>query len=143
MKTCTRCNVAQTETEFYFRDKRKTTLRPICKSCSKKYCNYYQKKNRERFSSYKRNYSKDLRKKFLETYGTRCSCCEDSREFTLTLDHITPVGGWKKGLRRSSKAEYFKALQEYRPDVYQVLCYSCNHCKRALSKCPCGTKYGQ
>jgi hypothetical protein len=151
MKTCSKCHISKDGSEFYKGDPRKGGLSNYCKGC---YTSYYaQNKNRivERQRRYRKteegkllcrkrqsNYYKLTRLEFLQMYGKRCSCCGDSRECFLTLDHITPLR--YRGKR--SFVEYKKALKSYRPDLYQVLCFNCNCLKGDKEKCPCrGVSY--
>ena len=77
--------------------------------------------------------------KFFEMYGNKCACpgCNEKNKGFLTLDHVIsnnsmPVDKRKKGLKA-----YRDAIREYRPDLYQVLCYNCNCAKNRNDEvCP-------
>lgn len=85
-----------------------------------------------RSDAQKRHYTK-LKNKFLEMYGTRCSCCGETIVEFLTVEHIN---GQTKSNRETTHAALRNATKEYRPDVYDVLCMNCNHAKGKLGICP-------
>lgn len=71
-----------------------------------------------------KNYMKKLYNDFFIMYGDRCSLCGESVRGFLTLDHINNDANGRR-----SKEEYRRAVKEYKPDEFQVLCYNCNECK--------------
>jgi hypothetical protein len=108
----------------------------------KKYRKQYYKENppdrTEYHKWYEENY-RDKRKslylgyksKFFEMYGNQCSCCGESTKEFLTIEHIQGQIGQKK-----DSWAYRKATNEYRPDLYEVLCMNCNFSKGKYGYCP-------
>lgn len=97
---------------------------------------YHQKwyaENKERVLSIQRKHYADLRNKFLDMYGRICTCCGESCVDFLTIEHIQGQQG--KDRKVGDKA-YLIAIKEYRPDLYEVLCYNCNCAKGKLGYCP-------
>ena len=69
------------------------------------------------------------RKRFLEMYGDSCKICGEKEFQFLTLDHVN------NDMIRGNNylCEYYKAIREYRPDMFQVLCYNCN-CRKMIEQ---------
>jgi hypothetical protein len=115
---------------------------------NRKKCNDYQKKwerdnpNRtgmlKRKCDYQKQRNKKIREKFIEMYGGKCSCCGESDVIFLTMDHINNDGNKRRGKYGCNNLkEYSLAIKEYRPDMFQVLCYNCNHAKHLNGgECP-------
>lgn len=118
------------------------------KEKTKEYQRVYRENNRERVSGYgkksypkhkegKREYQRRLTAKykttFLEMYGNACSCCGESMYDFLTIEHRQ---GQEKASRRTGLVAYRDAVKEYRPDLYEVLCWNCNCAKGKLGYCP-------
>lgn len=99
--------------------------------------NEYGKKNYPKYKESKREYQRNLTNKyknqFLEMYGGSCSCCGESINDFLTIEH---KHGQQKISRRTGLAAYRDAVQEYRPDLYEVLCWNCNCARGKLGYCP-------
>jgi hypothetical protein len=77
-----------------------------------------------------RNRNKNLRKKFFEMYGNKCVCCGESEYIFLTMDHVQNDGNKRRErYGNNNLKEYRTAIKEYQPEIYQVLCYNCNHAK--------------
>ncbi len=74
------------------------------------------------------------RAKFLQMYGVKCACCGETMEEFLTIEHKLGQTGVRK--KESASAAYRKAVQDYRPDLYEVLCMNCNHSKGVRGYCP-------
>jgi 5-methylcytosine-specific restriction endonuclease McrA len=76
-----------------------------------------------------------LRLQVFAAYGGRCVCCGESNPDKLTLDHITPLNGRKRG------DAYKQAIAANFPrDRFQVLCRKCNSRKGTGPACPCQQK---
>lgn len=97
--------------------------------CKKKYYkNTDLSRERGRMKYYE--YRNDL----LNMYGNICACCGESNNDILTLDHINNDGhkyiveGQNRGSRTSSERK--RALKEYKPDEFQILCANCNNSKK-------------
>lgn len=114
----------------------------------KEYHKVYAKTHRDKMSGYakkgyrkhkdnKREYQRELRTKyknrFLDMYGDCCSCCGESIKDFLTIEHKQ---GQQKATRRTGLVAYRDSIKEYRPDLYDVLCWNCNCAKGHLGYCP-------
>lgn len=65
---------------------------------------------------------------FLSAYGGKCSCCGEDDPRFLTLDHVHNDG--KED--RNGRPNYIimrQAVTNFRPDLYQILCFNCNFAK--------------
>jgi len=100
-----------------------------------------------------------LKAKFLMMYGYFCACCGEPNPKFLTLDHVNQDGvrareqiGFhtvKRDGKESPPIPHIiyprpyqalrDAIQEYRPDRFQILCYNCN-CARAHNDGVCPHK---
>ena len=136
LKVCNICLLEKKKSEFYLNV-------GCCKEC---YCRkrrdnpktkisgkIYKEKNKELLFSYQKSRAVFLKMKFLEMYGKKCSCCGESEYEFLTIDHIIPRT--YENRNETGVKAYFKAISEYKPDLYQVLCYNCN-CGRRHGICP-------
>ena len=92
----------------------------------------YREENKEKNHAYGKKHALKIKTKFIEMYGGKCTCCSEEQIEFLTLDHIDYC---TKGKGETGNKAYMKALREYRPDLYQVLCYNCN-CARRHGVCP-------
>lgn len=114
----------------------------------KEYHKNYSRTHRDKFNEYgkkdyaknkdgKREYQRKLTAKykttFLEMYGKACSCCGETIYDFLTIEHKQ---GQEKVTRRTGLVAYRDAVKEYRPDLYEVLCWNCNCAKGKLGYCP-------
>lgn len=81
-----------------------------------------------------------IKDKFFDTYGRKCNCpgCSEIRREYLTLDHVQNDGAIRKKEHHGrGLGEYRRAIREYRPDIYQTLCFNCNCGKeRNGGSCP-------
>lgn len=97
----------------------------------------YGKNNYPKYKENKREYQRGLTNKFkhmfLEMYRKACSCCGESLFDFLTIEHKQ---GQQKSTRRTGLVAYRDAVKEYRPDLYDVLCWNCNCAKGKLGYCP-------
>lgn len=71
---------------------------------------------------------------FFEMYGSVCICCGEIIVEFLTLEHKLGQVGKKR--KETSYGAYKKAIKEYNPDLYEVLCLNCNHAKGRFGYCP-------
>ena len=99
--------------------------------------NEYGKKNYPKYKESKREYQRKLaaryKKEFLSMYGNVCSCCGESEFEFLTIEHKE---GQTKETRRTGLVAYRDAVKEYRPDLFEILCWNCNCAKGKLGYCP-------
>lgn len=112
---------------------------------------YYQK-NKEKMDNYSKEYHRNYKRTgikkdkkpytwkfesrknyFISMYGGKCKCCGEMTVEFLTLEHVQGQAGKK---RETSYKAYSKAIKEYKPEIYEILCYNCN-CVKAHGKiCP-------
>lgn len=80
---------------------------------------------------------KDVRIRVLDAYGGKCTCCGETIESFLTIDHINGGGNkHRKSVGNSSTSVYYNIIKEGFPkDKYQILCFNCNRSKFVLGKC--------
>lgn len=150
-KICPKCGQAKNVSDFCRHKTKSDGLNCWCKLCCNQQSRLYYEKNfpllakkrkpqsKESFKSRKdREWS--YKKKFLDMYGHRCACpnCSENRDICLTLDHVVPLRSSKRG--KNNTYRYLLAADEYRPDLYQVLCYTCNQLKGTRNQCSCGPK---
>lgn len=97
----------------------------------------YARKAYQKSKDKKRESQRVLRKKykdtFLEMYGGKCTCCGETIYEFLTIEHKK---GQEKVGRRTGMVAYRDAIKEFRPDLYEVLCWNCNCAKGHLGYCP-------
>ncbi len=100
----------------------------------------YMRKNSHKKKGYCKRWRSNRRNKFIKMYGGKCNCCGENNKYVLTLDHVKNDGSKvRKG--RSNDAEYTKAINEYRPNLYQILCMNCNCLKEWYKKMPYNNEY--
>lgn len=78
------------------------------------------------------------RRKFLEMYGNKCNCCGESNYEFLTIEHRLGQRGQPR--KDTSREAYKKAIENYNPEVYEILCMNCNHAKGRYGYCPHNNK---
>jgi hypothetical protein len=79
----------------------------------------------------------------IKLYGSRCNCpgCPVDQVALLCLDHVKNDGAVRRGSahidgwRRNNQQEVRIAGREHRPDIYQLLCGTCNLAKRLGVQC--------
>jgi len=71
--------------------------------------------------------------KFLEMYGSCCECCGESTIEFLSIEHKLGQAGKKKD---TSHGAYKKAVLEYQPNIYGILCHNCNQASKNGRICP-------
>lgn len=84
-------------------------------------------------------YRKSIRDKVFCAYGGyKCSCCGESEESFLSIDHIENNGNvLRKTLKQGSgHALYFWLVKNNYPKEYQVLCMNCQFGKAKFGVCP-------
>lgn len=92
--------------------------------------------NRKDKNRKKREKGKTYRTQFLEMYGNKCNCCGEMVIEFLTLDHINGQKGIKRSKKEGGMYAYKTAIVNYRPDLYQILCWNCNCAKGHYGICP-------
>jgi hypothetical protein len=156
MKTCSKCKIEKSLTEFHIFTKR-GYLNSYCKKCANK----ITKENREKYkeengvsysTEWKRNHREEAHKHdkkrytriklaLVTAYGGVCTCCGEHRIEFLTLEHINHdgkehrlrVGGNKN---RGGHKIYSDVLKQGCPDNYTILCMNCNFAEKDGNPCP-------
>lgn len=95
---------------------------------------YYQK-NIEHCKKLARDYAKNLRLKVIEGYGGKCSCCGESHNEFMALDHVNG-GGTQERKRTHVHTLYRKVIKENFPPEYRILCHNCNASLGHYGYCP-------
>lgn len=78
--------------------------------------------------------SKKWKDAFYDMYGRVCTCCGESRQEFLTVEHKHGRTSEHKG--KFGHAVYRLCTKEYRPDLYETLCMNCNFSKGKYGYCP-------
>jgi len=88
----------------------------------------WQYANRERMNASVNLSHRNLRSTFLTMYGSKCSCpgCSEVNQWFLTLDHVNDDGCLARSQGKQNLHIYRDAVNEYRPDLYRILCFNCN-----------------
>lgn len=73
------------------------------------------------------------RLEFFKMYGSVCSCCGESEQAFLALDHI---GGQRGRIRERTDTAILNAISTYQPNKYRILCHNCNMATRYDKPCP-------
>jgi hypothetical protein len=96
---------------------------------------WYQE-NKKRLNSIRSDYRKNCKKKVFDHYGRKCTCCGETEEIFLTIDHINGGGSkQRKELGGSGNRFYEWLVNNNFPEGFQVLCRNCNWAK-AFGLCP-------
>lgn len=66
-------------------------------------------------------------KMVLDYYGAECECCGETEPKFLTVDHIEPIGSYKKRVERGHNRMYSWLVLNSFPPGYRLLCSNCNH----------------
>ena len=117
MKTCTKCLLPQSTSEFYDNPRTKDGLGSWCKTCENKRSSEYQQKHRLRA---------------LAALGNKCQRCEITDLRVLAIDH--PKGGGRADRKSIGGGNVFYKYVAGHPEKYQALCHNCNHIKRIEQK---------
>ena len=132
-KYCPSCKTRKPRNEFYNHKRNPSGLSSQCKICIRKdrakpekkiIIRKWLKDNANWVRERRKDWHTNLRNKFLEMYGKVCLCCGETETIFLVIDHINGQRGHK---RETSDQAYSKAIKEYRPDLYRVLCHNCNY----------------
>ena len=136
-KTCKKCLITKSPSEFYLRSKKRGgldgRLQDVCKNCWGKRCKNYYGKNIERFRISSKRWALEnperlreiknksqnqirLQMKFavLEFYGgkpPKCACCSEKNILFLTIDHKNNDGN--KHRRELSGGENRNSVNMY------------------------------
>ena len=118
----------------------------------------YREANKERFAAYREEHrehlkelaharyerikdkvaeeTRSIRKKILDHYGNRCSCCGETTPEFLAIDHINNDGAQHRKLVGGGDRLYRWLIANNFPDGFQLLCHNCNVAKGIYGMCP-------
>lgn len=133
-KKCSKCGIVKPFSEFYRHKSYKLGISSWCRTCYRdglRIRNGYP--NPRPQGKTQKEWYKTKREQFLEMYGGKCACCGETEKDFLTIEHVR---GQRGMIREGSNAAYRKSVKEYRPDLYEILCYNCNCAKGKLGYCP-------
>lgn len=61
-----------------------------------------------------------------DAYGKRCSCCGETNQLFLTLDHVNDDGvEHRKTVKQGTQLMYWLIRLDF-PETIQLLCFNCN-----------------
>jgi len=101
------------------------------------YMKNYRQKNKEVINKKRRILANKYKEDGINHYGGKCTCCGESIQEFLTLDHVGGRPEEEKFNRKfRGKKMWMKAKSEGYPDKYTVLCFNCNCAKGAFGYCP-------
>lgn len=92
--------------------------------------------NHARFLLNMKAYRRNLKRKLIAGYGSKCTCCGESTLEFLTLEHLNGDGQAHRKAMKSSQGTYRDIIARNFPPEYTVLCMNCNHAKRFGNICP-------
>ena len=126
---------------YYKRGSRMSGVGSWCKSCiaetsasRRRSDQLHAAKQRTRGLLYRRR----LRRKVLDAYGGKCSCCGEANEEFLALDHVNGGGSKERREKASNQSTrmYLLVVREGFPDRYRLLCHNCNCSLGWYGYCP-------
>jgi len=84
----------------------------------------------------KNRYQAALKAKVFSAYGNKCTCCGETEEQFLTIDHIH--GDGKQHRAEVGIRGVYKSIRDqgFPKDRYQLLCCNCNWAKGIFGICP-------
>lgn len=139
MKWCPKCETEKPVSEFFKNRARRDGLSGYCKTCNTatvkaapsgapevvaRYQATYYELHRDEKLAVSAAWREKLRQQALVAYGRACSCCGETEEMFLTLDHVDGRDEEHKGL--GTYAVLRRARDEGFPDTYRLLCWNCN-----------------
>lgn len=103
----------------------------------------YQKSKQQLRAEQKKNYE-NLKSKVYNYYGHLCSCCGESEEMFLTIDHIDNDGGKQRKEKNLLGAKFYRwIIKNDYPKNLRIMCYNCNSGRyRNGGVCPHMTERG-
>ena len=123
-------HIKEHKKEYWRRNKKQIQER------RREYNKKYRKINKEKNQEYLKNYRLIVKKRILEHYGVKCTCCGETRIEFLTIDHINGGGNkHRKEIGGGSKI-YNWLIKNNFPEGFQVLCFNCNCAKSFSGYCP-------
>lgn len=95
----------------------------------------YRDKNKEKLIAYNKKYREGFKKKVLDHYGAKCSCCGDAHIEFLSVDHIGG-GGARHRKEIGSGGLYRWLVNNNFPPGFRILCFNCNLSRGHFGYCP-------
>ncbi len=111
----------------------------VCKPCRKARDKQRYIDRKEIIREQQRIYDPEIKKKIIEAYGGKCTCCGESALEFLTIDHINNDGAAdRKQNNKKSGGKLYRWLikNNFPKENYQLLCYNCNCAKGFFGYCP-------
>jgi len=93
-----------------------------CDQCLDKSRKHYQTKVKHK----RKEDNRRIKLLVFNHYGHKCSCCGESNELLLNIDHINNDGNRHRKLRGSGISIYKDIINNGFPNFYQLLCWNCN-----------------
>lgn len=89
----------------------------------------YRAENPEKYKEQSRRAKKKLKDSVFNLYGRICDSCGFSDIKALTLDHILNNGAEERK-KLGERGVYCRAIKDFRPNEYRILCMNCQFIKR-------------
>lgn len=137
-KVCGSCKVLKPLDQFYKDNAHKliAPYRSKCKDCERNTAREWRANNKEYVKQIKNDYNHQLRQDLLNAFGRVCSCCGETNEEFLTLEHKLRTGG-KHRKEKSHQAIHVEIRRlGYPEELYTLLCMNCNFATRMGGICP-------
>ena len=134
VRICNLCKQEKPLDEFYKNKLNSSGCDYKCKECRNKLHHEWYKqhviKNPHIYehlkASSKRTHASNV-EKVLDHYGRECECCGETEPKFLTVDHIEPIGSYKKRIEAGHNRMYSWLVRNGFPSGYRLLCSNCNH----------------
>lgn len=141
-RRCPQCRRDKSKSAFHF-DKRLGWHVGYCFPCKRKKARhaYHNTSYGARALAKAKATGRQIKAEMIVAYGGKCAglhgfACNETRPDALQIDHIFDDGylARRAGLTYGGSAMYFKLKKMGWPkDRYQLLCASCNFCKKAAA----------
>jgi hypothetical protein len=141
-KICAHCKEAKDTSEYSggkagLDSMGRKRLSTYCKPCDSKLASARNRKHPERSRLRGRESTARLRQEALDAYGRKCSCCGETAEQFLSIEHLNRDGrahikevGWGFAIYRDLKK------RGWPKDNYTLYCMNCNWGSRRTGICP-------
>lgn|GEM_PF-6629198 len=83
----------------------------------------------------RRHHREAIKSALFEMYGCTCALCGFSNPDALSLDHVLGNGADERAELGSQWMVFKRALSEYRPEEYRILCMNCQWLERKRLGC--------
>lgn len=151
-KVCSKCAVVKPFSQFWKDARQRDGLKAQCSACTSannkdlyatksaihvENTDRWRKHNPERFRETSKGYRHATKRRFVDGYGGKCTCCGEPHIEFLTVEHVHGGGEIHRRAKKiNSHGVYLDAIREGFPPEYTVLCLNCNHARRHGGKCP-------